>query len=360
MWQWSSGRGWRNSTSSWKPRPYEEGDESEIARLAAKVYPSIDINKFLETWRSKYAGSPGGFVSWIADGDGEVVGHYGSLITSATLAGKSVVVAQAVDAFTHPGWRRRGIFVGLGKILLEDLGKKGVHLTYGIPNRAAMPGHEKLSWAIVAKIPRLIAILDREQAISAYQGGWLKRLALRISSALHQRARTGDEALKVSVSRPPLILPDIGTLWATAKEEFGFAIERSKEYLSWRYSVQSSKNYTMVTKAGNEGPVAVAICGIGVNGMGQLAELFYRRGHEKDAEIVLRGAILHLKKNGCNTVEALASTREIERVLKSTGFFRVSRVLFIAHANDAEGANQLRTLRMTERIMLSFGDSDLA
>lgn len=332
----------------------------EIARLAAMVYPSIDTDEFLEAWRSKYAGSPRGFDSWIADGDGEVAGHYGSLITPATLAGKSVIVAQAVDAFTHPDWRRRGIFVGLGKTLLDDLSKKGVHLTYGIPNKAAMPGHRKLSWVIVAKTPRLIAILDRERALSAYQGGWLKRLALRMSSALHSRARTGDVVPKVSIARPSLIWPDIGGLWATAKEEFGFALERSKEYLSWRYPVQSSKNYTIVTKEGDEGAVAVAICGIGVNGMGQLAELFYRRGHEKDAEMVLRGAILHLKEKGCHTVEALASTHEIERVLKSAGFFRVSRVLLIAHPNDAEGANQLRTLLGTERIMLSFGDSDLA
>jgi hypothetical protein len=59
-------------------------------------------------------------------------------------------------------------------------------------------------------------------------------------------------------------------------------------------------------------------------------------------------------------VEALASTRETERALKSAGFFKVSRVLLIAHANDAEGAKQLRTLLGTERIMFSFGDSDLA
>ena len=346
--------------SGWIPRPYRQGDELGIARLASLVYPGIKAEEYAKLWISKYAGSPKGFVSWVAQGGGEIVGHYGALVSSANLAGKDVLVAQAVDAFTHPQWRRRGIFVGLGGSLLKDLGERGIHIAYGIPNKAAMPGHEKLSWVVAAKIPRFITVLDRKRAIGAYLGGGLKKVAFRVAVTLHGSPGVGDFSPLISMTHPPESWPAIESLWTLAKAGSGVAIDRTREYLSWRYPEQSPRGYTVFMKSDGGQATAAAVCGVGASGIGQISELIHAPEHEEDAGLILRGVLSHFRNGGCHTVEALASTPELKRLLGSERFFKVSNVLLIAHANDAEGAEQVDALSTAERIALSYGDSDLA
>lgn len=281
-------------------------------------------------------------------------------MTSAKLAGGSILVAQAVDAFTHPEWRRHGIFVGLGRILLEDLGRRGIHITYGIPNRAAMPGHERLSWVVAHRIPRYVLLLDRERALQSYRGSRSRALALRAASSVlsHHKKGTPDEGV-FSVEEPEA-WPVIERLWTEVMSGYEFALDRNREYLTWRYQPDSGRRYAVMRKDVSGRTVAASVSRINSSGVGQVAEMIAEEAREAEARSVLRHTVNHLRENGCHTVEAFVSTQSLKRLFKAEGFMQVSRVPLIAHANDAEGTNQVGLLTRAGRIMLSLGDSDLA
>jgi len=281
-------------------------------------------------------------------------------VTSAKRAGGSILVAQAVDAFTHPEWRRHGIFVGLGKVLLDDLGRRGVHITYGIPNKAAMPGHEKLSWVIAHRIPRYVLLLDKTRALQSYRGSKSRALALRVASSVLSRRKKGVTDDGVSAVGAPEAWAVIEGLWMEVMAGYEFALDRNREYLSWRYQADSGRHYAVMRKDVGGRTVAASVCGINSSGIGQVAEMISEEGHGTETRSVLKHTVNHLRENGCHTVEAFVSTKNLERLFKSEGFMQVSKVPLIAHANDAEGANQVGLLIRAERIMLSLGDSDLA
>ena len=346
-----------SSTNDWTPRPYREGDENEIARLASTVYPNINTDEYVSSWKAKYLCSPKGFASWLAESKDGIVGHYGALMARAQLRGRSALVAQAVDAFVHPNWRGRGIFVGLGKIILDDLGKKGAHLAYGIPNKAAMPGHRKLSWSIVVRVSKLVRIIDRERAIQAHRGG-LKRFALRSAAAFASYSKSYVIPPGVSLVDSQTAWPKVEEVWRKSATGYDFALDRDKTYLAWRYSADSRRKYVVMLQESKGETVAASILRIGQDGVGQIAELFSATNHD-DANLLLKGVVAYLTKNGCHTVEALASTHGMKRLMRAEGFMRTSNVLLIAHANDLRGEEQLSALNSASRIMLSFGDSDL-
>lgn len=325
-----------------------------------KVYPNLTAEEYVTFWKEKYLKCPKGFVSWVADADGEIVGHYGALVASATLSGKSILVSQAVDAFTHPQWRRQGIFVGLGSKLLDDLGTRGAHLTYGIPNKAAMPGHMKLSWVVAAKIPRYVRIVDRDRALSAYKGSKSKAIALRLASSMLSSRRRKTAPLEVHAREAREALSEVERLWRESAGRYQFSIDRSADYLAWRYPAESARRYAVL--AGEEkGRVIVAsVCGIAPSGIGQVAELFVEGERLNEAGTILGRTVSHLKSVGSHTVEGIASARFLERVFRSEGFIKVSHVPMIAHANDEEGRRQVDSLLQAREMLLSLGDSDLA
>lgn len=250
--------------------------------------------------------------------------------------------------------------VGLGKSLLDDLGRRGVHIAYGIPNRAAMPGHEKLSWVVAHEIPRYVLFLDRARALQSYRGSRLRAFALRFASSILSRQKKGAANEGVSAIEAPEAWAVIEGLWMEVMAGYEFALDRNREYLMWRYPPDSGKRYAVMHKDAGGRTVAASVCGIDSSGIGQVAEMISEEGHEIEARSVLRHTVNHLRENGCHTAEAFVSTEGLKRLFKSEGFMRVSKVPLIAHANDAEGGSQVGLLTRAERIMLSLGDSDLA
>lgn len=72
------------------------------------------------------------------------------VVGSATLTpkplwvhGKAVPGAEIGDTFTHPDYRRQGIFTAGVKACLQAAGQRGLQVVYGTPNSQSLPGYEK-------------------------------------------------------------------------------------------------------------------------------------------------------------------------------------------------------------------------
>jgi hypothetical protein len=75
----------------------------------------------------------------------------GRIVSSCTLLPINVVYNRqivpgrlGVNGATHPGWRRRGLFVEMGKRILATAEEEGSFITVAVPNPKAVPGIRKV------------------------------------------------------------------------------------------------------------------------------------------------------------------------------------------------------------------------
>jgi len=110
--------------------------------------------KTKEYFRWEYFKSPWGSVeTWIVDYDGEIIGQYSTQRFQAFFFGEKIMGSLAFDAGTHPNYRRQGIFVALGKVLFSEEGKNNILFSNGFPNESAIPGHKKVNWHFLCPLP---------------------------------------------------------------------------------------------------------------------------------------------------------------------------------------------------------------
>jgi len=346
------------SPEAWRARQFQRGDESAIAELARRVYPTTVPGEYVRAWQWKYQASPKGFSCWVAEADGRLVGHYASMILSANLQGQKLLISQVADAFVDPDWRGRGIFVFLGRELLADLATRGVHISYGVPNQAAMPGHNRLSWVTIKRIPRYLVLLDQKRAFQQYAGGTLKRVALRLGSlASTRRAAKSDQRSLVPLSDGLRALETISRMNVLTTD---FSIERTADYLYWRYSRSPLRRYRALVSEQHGAVSAVLVVGMTPTGTGQVVEFVVRPDRRADGSRLLQDALSLLSTEGGHSAEAVASTRFTGEALSSSGFLRVSKLPLIAHANDGGGRAMVSRMKRNRYMVFSLGDTDLA
>ena len=346
------------SPEAWRARQFQRGDESAIAELARRVYPATVPEEYARAWQWKYLASPKGFSCWVAEADGRLVGHYASMILDATLQGQKLLISQVADAFVDPDWRGLGIFVSLGRKLLAELASRGVHISYGVPNQAAMPGHNRLSWVTIKRMPRYLAVLDQKKAIQQYTGGTLKRVALRLGSlATTHRAAKSDQHSLVPLSDGLRALETISRMYVLTTD---FSIERTADYLDWRYSRSPLRRYRALVSEQYGAVSAVLVVGMTPTGTGQVVEFVVRPDRGPDGSRLLQNALSLFSTEGGHSAEAVASTQFTGHTLSASGFLRVSKLSLIAHANDAGGRALVSQMKRNRYMVFSLGDTDLA
>lgn len=108
-------------------------------------------------WKfQRFLGSPSSY-QYVGDEAGKVVGYYAALPYSYQLDGVRYRCAMVCDVMTHPSYRGRGIFTRIGRYATGELAAAGLTFTTGYPIRAeVIPGHLKVGWKIVQKMPTYV------------------------------------------------------------------------------------------------------------------------------------------------------------------------------------------------------------
>ena len=88
----------------------------------------------------------------------EIVGYYAALPFSYKISsGERVLGGMVCDVMTHPERRGKGIFSEIGRYATDDLKNKTLGFVIGYPVRPeVIPGHLKVGWKIVQKMPMYV------------------------------------------------------------------------------------------------------------------------------------------------------------------------------------------------------------
>ena len=88
--------------------------------------------------------------------NGKFVGSYSLLPIKLFLNGKVTKASLATNASTHPEYRGEGLFTRLGHFVLDLEKNFSTPITLGMPNQKAYPGHMKVGWEVMCKLPFLV------------------------------------------------------------------------------------------------------------------------------------------------------------------------------------------------------------
>lgn len=200
-------------------QPYQQGNEQEILKL---FQLSFGKPISMEYWRWRFLNNP--FHSQphihLMWENNLLVGHYAVSPTNFLLNGKNTLGALSMTTMTHPDYGGKGIFSTLAESLYKQLAENGFAFVWGFPNSNSHYGFIKnLGWKDIGIVPMLSLNTDN----------------FKVANNLNYTVLTNFD-------------DDIANL---LQDQTPVAINKSSEYLQWRYIQNPSFHYKIIQTQSN-------------------------------------------------------------------------------------------------------------
>ena len=327
------------SQPTWSMRAMEAGDLDLIRALYAAVW-GYNRPRDYDHWR--YFTSPDGMCPAVLAMDGgRAAGFYTAWPVKLRLGGEVVAGIQSMDTMTHPEYQGQGMFVKLANACYELAAGRGFEAIYGFPNPLSYPGFVR---RLNLDHSGDIAHWTRPIRPSAHPRvpGALGPLA-DVALALWPTGSAG--GMEIRLGKPED--PELGALLDTWCAEPGLCrIERTPEWLDWRYAAEAGHDYEWVCAHEGDTPVAAAVWGMrgaawgeAADGRAHLVELL--GAHRRGLEAVLAAVVGRARRRRAWILETLCNVAPVVTALRRAGFVRHRMAPFIVRALTARtlGAN---------------------
>ncbi|HEX6178224.1 MAG TPA: GNAT family N-acetyltransferase [Thermoanaerobaculia bacterium] len=210
---------------------YREADRSDrdaILALRRSAFAGEDAEKQqIEFWDWEFGGYAGAARTFVAETAGRIVAHIGFIPQQYSMP-ETVAGALAVDAMTHPEYRRRSIFSKLTAYAAQRLRSEFQVVTAFQIRPAVLPGMQAGGWRIAADCPILIRPLS------------IVRFAADVAHRKTRFEQRPSGPSNVSVRRLDREdLNAVGPLVAAV----GVNQPRTRQFLEWRYMTNPAWRY---------------------------------------------------------------------------------------------------------------------
>jgi hypothetical protein len=298
-------------------------DEAGILRLFARVFQS---EMPAEVWRWKYLREPDVLPAFVAEDNGEIVCHYGTIRQRIAWHGQEHFAWDAIDVMAHPRKQGRGLFRQTIQAFMRKVCEGQGLFLYGFPTER----HKRLGELLVGYEP-----VARVHKVSK---------SLAVTSV---------------ATAPPSVVYDVlplnwDTSWQEIQKQFEIVARRDRAYLSWRYLARPRRRYRLVTV-----PAAPALAIVGVqSGSARLMEFLAPAHDERLAQQLLAGAEYVAREEGAESMEGWFPTFswQCQFLCAATQY----------HADDTEHWLECRVFDrrisaawLAEHFYYSFGDFDV-
>jgi len=222
---------------SFKVRSLAAQDEAQLNALLRKYLRSY---RGPEKWNWIFQRNPTG--SRPEDGDvlvaetnsGEIIGCYSKLVYGMRFFGESCLGAQGGGLIVDEGYRRLGVATELVKTSRANSVKRNFRVTFSFPNRLSQGISKKLQPVKEFPTKEVDLVLDEDGYLDLRYGDGLGRtIRSRLRSA---RARVAASSGPPKFQIASGFSDDAGRVWESLRSRTDVGIERSLQYLTWRYS----------------------------------------------------------------------------------------------------------------------------
>ena len=337
---------------TWEIRQYRTGDEKRIINMLNKLY-TIPRNE--DWWQWKFQRNPAGksIILVAVDGD-EIVGHYALIPWRFKLAEQNILAYQDVDAVTHAGYQKQGIFTSLANMSLDEAKARGAPFVFGFPNKVSLPGHLKVGWHIVTELRYLLKILNPLGIIYRKFISTIFNIKSDFPSSI-----SGDSDNKIEFR---LLANDSeNNICKQVESTKPIIATRDYTFLNWRYKENPENLYFRVTyeEHGNiKGYIIFRMKTIKNLRMGIVVDFIVPPNRYDIAKYLLKTAESKIRSIGADCIFAIISQGTVQlKTFIRKGFFNLPKKSVI-FAIVPLNANLLLQLLKAENWFLTFGDSD--
>jgi GNAT superfamily N-acetyltransferase len=341
-------------------------------------------------------------IMWIAEDDGEIVGHLAAFPMELRVAGDVFPVCQLVDGALDPKYRHMGIYRNIVEKALLDAKAQGNAVTFGFANRPSYRVYARggrlqkvceitqmfkvFSLVNAAKTVKAHSLHDgedayenngqlkdffvtlKERAISTFFQLLLKLIVSLVSNCVV--SKHAKMFVKLREAEATELAVRLEKQWAKLSNSYRYAFERDRKFLEWRYSNPEAEYRVYVAeKADDIVGYFVVACEEKSLSIGKLTMEGFRVGHIVDlvAEPNLMSALIsaaeeelekqHVCFINCWTTEGSPLFKELRKMC----YHELPKEMYKITMVASVGASNLKTIFSSEpkNILISLGDSDL-
>jgi predicted acetyltransferase len=208
---------------SWLCRDYKRGDEHQIVTLFREVFGR---EMSLSFWKWRFVQNPfGQGITKLLFDDNKLVGHYAVIPMNVQVEDKPVKAVFSMTTMTHPNYAGQGIFTYLAEETYRACQEKGFLFVYGFPNKNSYFGFtHKLGWQGQGKM----TILEKQLQPK-------------------EKKRTIGKAIK----QTECFDNTVNLLWDRVKRDYTIIVERTQEFLNWRFVDNPDVSYVKYVVSSN-------------------------------------------------------------------------------------------------------------
>lgn len=319
----------------WKPIPYKKEYLNQILEMTKDYYgEENDIANEDYILYEYFKNVNGNALMRIAlDEEKNVVAGQYTVIPMKMKVNKKIIdCLMSVNTLTKEEYRGQKIFTGLADLVFNEGISKGYEFVYGMPNQNSYPGFvKKLNFNDIGSIPLYLKPISPSNIVKDFMNSKvLTLLSKPFNIFFNVKKPKQNQKLKlVKLDNDSLELAD--KFWEKAKDEYPIMIERTSQYLKFRYLDIPRRKYECYYVLENNIPVAFAVgrvMDVANIKCGMLADFIYLEGHEKAAKSLLKNMNYILKTNGADLLGFMMQSHHKEATLiKRNGYFKCPKFM---------------------------------
>jgi hypothetical protein len=238
-----------NKHHDWSIRTFAEGDEGKILELWRAVHPERQVieQPWLRWRRWMYKETPGGSKTWLADDNGKVVGQRSVIFRNLKVGNDVVKTWSGINAAVHPDYRHQKIYTTLHTISRSEFKKTGIHISLGFPNNNSFPLGVKLGNYNLGFGRKMVKVLKWDNILKTrIRSKFILQfcvLGSRVVNILLFRASRTQAIKGLTITQVSSFDKRIDTFWSKVSSQFQIILERSTNYLNWRFVNVPDTNY---------------------------------------------------------------------------------------------------------------------
>lgn len=367
-------------TNEYTTRSYEPGDEGGLVGLLDLVFapwPDRDLRcNAVEHWRWKYRDNPFGVnMTAMAVGDDKIIGSNHGFNLNIKIGDKTLLCGQSTDLAVHPDYRRMGVATKIGEMKSRLKEDNNVSLIYVITENPIVikdnvekHGRPTFPYSLYelmrTKDIRLHLEMTKSTDIFRNQiGYYVIKILNSIGNFFIHRSRLPESEYKISEIN---VFDDrINEFYDRIKEHFKFIVERSQDYLNWRYCDFRGGDY--VVRQFEEGGRVLGYVVLRVNRFkkeyptGYVVDLLTPPERPDVAEALVSDAVGYFDRQGVNVVRYwIIKNHPYEKTFKKCGsisFWKKAPTIIFNLTNVGDEWNDFINAS-EDRLHFQMGDTE--
>lgn len=349
-------------------RQAKAADAKKLELFFKKAYGEMARYKYPERWEWLFLRNPWQdpkeLQIYVAEKNGMIVGHAAAFIVPCTINNNTVQLSWGIDSIVLPEYRGRGVAKAL-----QDMKKKRSTIDASF-SMSPVIRNVKKKLGLISGPPAYLFIkylrFSCSAILSRYNSSF-RRIVLFFPTVViygvltilqKSRFNKPNSNFRIVFQSQPEFRSDETKLWQKIRKDFAFGVERTADYLNWRYKEEPwGKHFCFKSYDNQDNLNGLLIYRIGIETNPPVAiilELIAESWDNKISENLLNTLESHLKTESINQIQFSCSDKKAVTILKKCGYLQMGEKALMINGP----MSILKDLNRNSSIILTSGDQD--